>query len=308
MKDFTHWGIRQRLMPEYNYNGIWNNLATVRIGEGVAGPLPPNFSEFYDVGINTLCNAECPFCYVSASNRGRNFENICETWLKWMKTFPDDIRKGAITRTLKPFQIAIGSTGEPTIHPDFINFLKTVYESGVVPNYTTNGIVLSELSERAEELIEVTGKYCGGVAVSFGNKDIRDRAYMAVEKLLANRDINVNIHHIISDKKSVKDFLNVYGEYTDEIRYHVLLPLMPEGRSTEGLDPEAWDMLEMAITRLGIDNVAFGANFVKNLESSSIKTWLYPPESLSKNVILEKDCVKITPSSFDLTPMMEICL
>lgn len=308
MKDFTNWGIRQRVLPEYNYNALWCNLRTLRLGKGEAKELYPSFSEFYDVGINTKCNAECPFCYVSASNSGKNYENICDTWVKWMNTFPEDVKHKSVIRTLKPFQIAIGSTGEPTIHPEFPKFLETVYNTNVVPNYTTNGIVLSELSERAEELIEVTSKYCGGVAVSFGNKNIRDRAYMAVEKLLHNGNINVNIHHIISDKESVQDFLNVWGEYTDEIRYHVLLPLMPAGRSSSQLDPEAWKLLESSILNLEIKNVAFGAHFVKNLMDSQIKTWIYPPESLSKNIILEKDCVKITPSSFDLTPVMEIKL
>lgn len=42
------------------------------------------------------------------------------------------------------------------------------------------------------------------------------------------------------------------------------------------------------------------------LETSKIKTHLYPPESLSKNVILTKDKVQITPSSFNLTPIKVI--
>ena len=45
-----------------------------------------------------------------------------------------------IVYTSKPCQIAIGSTMEPTIHPRFTEFLQTVFETKVVPNYTTNGI------------------------------------------------------------------------------------------------------------------------------------------------------------------------
>lgn len=51
------------------------------------------------------------------------------------------ISKDEITYTNKPFQIAIGSTGEPTMHPDFCEFLETVFNTGVVPNYTTNGLI-----------------------------------------------------------------------------------------------------------------------------------------------------------------------
>lgn len=41
---------------------------------------------------------------------------------------------------------------------------------------------------------------------------------------------------------------------------------------------------------------------------TKIKTHLYPPESLSKNVILTKDKVQITPSSFNLKPIRVINL
>ena len=82
-----------------------------------------------------------------------------------------------IIETDKPFQIAIGSSGEPTVHPDFCNFIETVYNTNVVPNYTTNGIILSYWNKPgkryfllANKILDYTKKYVGGVAVSFGNK------------------------------------------------------------------------------------------------------------------------------------------
>lgn len=165
MKDFRQFGVKRRSFPEYNYNALWRNLKTIRTGEGVAKELPADRAEFYDVGINTKCNAECDFCYVSASHRGKNYENICETWEKWMATFPEDEKLNGINVkiTEKPFQIAIGSTGEATIHPDFTKFLNTVYHSGVVPNYTTNGIILSEYGKSliADSIMEATRRYVG---------------------------------------------------------------------------------------------------------------------------------------------------
>lgn len=109
MKDFKDWGMKVRVLKDYNYRALWYNLKTVRFGESKDDilELPPNLSEFYDVGINTKCNAECPFCYVSASNKGINYPNICDTWSKWMKTFPS-IKRNGTTYTLRPFQIAIG--------------------------------------------------------------------------------------------------------------------------------------------------------------------------------------------------------
>lgn len=307
MKDFKHFGVKRRFFPEHNYNALWCNLKTVRLGEGKAAPLPPAESEFYDVGINTKCNAECPFCYVSATGKGINYPNICDTWKKWMDTFWEKQDHRVLT-TNKPFQIAIGSTGEPTIHPEFCDFLKTVYESGVVPNYTTNGIILSRQTPLAEAILEATRKYVGGVAVSFGNEALREQARHAVVNLINNGNTNVNIHHIVSDKESVDEFLAEWLRFEDKILYHVLLPLMPAGRSDSGIEEGVWEYLEEMIQKHNIKNVAFGAHFIKYLRNSKIKTWLYDEESFSKNIILTPNKVQITPSSFDLNPIQIIDL
>lgn len=307
MKDWTNWGIKMRVFPEHNYRAIWNNLKTIRLGEGVARELPPNEAEFYDVGINTLCNAECSFCYVSAGKGGINYPDICETWKKWMSTYNTTSDKG-ITFTNKPFQIAIGSTGEPTIHPEFCQFLETVYNTDVVPNYTTNGLIFARDNVKSGEILAYTKEYVGGVAVSLGNPEIRLQAHRAIQKLLTWGNTNVNIHHIISDKVSVDEFFDTCVRYGDDIYYHVLLPLMPSGRSTKGIEPGTFEYLEEVIQKYNIKNAAFGAHFVEYLKTSKIKTYLYPPESLSKNIILTKDKVQITPSSFNLNPIMTIDL
>lgn len=301
MKDFKHWGAKKRVFPAYNYNALWFNLKTIRLGSGVAKELPADMAEFYDVGINTLCNAECPFCYVSASHKGINYPDICETWEKWMDTYQSKVKNGTVF-TNKPFQIAIGSTGEPTIHPDFCKFLETVYNTGVVPNYTTNGITLSSI-KTSRELLEYTRNFVGGVAVSLGNKALKRNADMAIVNLITMGDTDVNIHHIISTKDSVDDFIKEWKRYGSDIKYHVLLPLMPSGRSSKGLDEGVFEYLEEKILEENVTNVAFGAHFCKYLENSRIPTYLYPPESLSKNVILTKDKVQITPSSFNLNPI-----
>lgn len=312
MKDFKNWGIKNRISKPHNYNAVWFNLKTIRFGEGQAKQLPPNKSEFYDVGINTKCNAECPFCYVSASHVGINYPNICNTWNKWMELYEDKVStvNGVkYTVTEKPFQIAIGSTGEPTIHPDFCEFLETVYNSGVVPNYTTNGIILSNVRKNnnqsvlANNIIDYTRAFVGGVAVSFGNHLIRDAAEAAIENLIMFGETNINIHHIISTKESVDEFVEIWQRYGDDILYHVLLPLMPSGRSNEGIGEGVFEYLEEKIETLGIKNIAFGAHFTPYLKDSKIKTWLYEPESFSKNIILTENKVQITPSSFDLSPI-----
>ena len=46
MKDFKTFGVKKRVFPDCNYNAIWCDLKTVRLGEGVASELPCDQSEF----------------------------------------------------------------------------------------------------------------------------------------------------------------------------------------------------------------------------------------------------------------------
>lgn len=289
MKDFSHFGIKKRSYPDHNYNAIWNNLKTLRLGSGVAKELPPNHAEFYDVSLGTKCNLECPFCYTDAKKSGRFYENIVEK----AKFF-----FGNMTENQKPFQIAIGSEGEPTIHPEFCDFLETVYNLGIVPNYTTNGIEIAQNSSLSEEILEATNKYVGGVAVSVNEWSSKTSwAWRrTVEKLDKFDNTNINIHYIIKDLDSVKQFISIYDEFKNKVLYFVLLPLMNTGRSTEKSSQEAFDLLLKQ--DLDFSKIAFGAHFYESLRNQDkIKCWLYPPESLSKNLILD-DVIKITPSSF----------
>ena len=315
MLDYRSWGVKQRKFLRNNYNAIWFNLKTVRLGEGQATELPPEYSEFYDVSLGNKCSTgKCNFCYVSSNPDGKFYENICETWTKWMSMYEEETDHG-ITLTNKPFQIAIGSEGSADEHPDFCKFLETVYNTNVVPNYTTNGVILanydrpsSKWYRQANDILAYTRAYVGGVAISFGNSLLRRYANKAVKLLIKGGNTNINIHHIISTKESVDEFVKVQKEYGSDILYHVLLPLMPSGRSTRSIEDGVFEYLEEQIELNNIRNIAFGAHFYDYLKNSKIKTWMYPPESLSKNVILTPNKVQITPSSFDLNPIKIINL
>lgn len=345
MKNFNSWGIRIRKDLTKNYYSIWKNLETVRLDLGEIKPLEPSKAEFYDVGITERCNVMCSFCYVDAKSSKQDYQNICETWKKFMSTFPedepvdfnnihDDILLDILKRptkentldekllkfefqlakcgkipvcyTEKSFQIAIGSVGEPCVHPILPKFLETVYNTKVVPNYTTNGIILSDY-DNARELFESTAAYCGGVAVSYGNDSIRKQANKAIENLLKYGNCKVMIHHIISDKNSVSKFLKAVEMWGKDVHYHVLLPLMAHGRSKEAMNDETFIFLSEQINNRNITNVAFGANFLPFMKNhpNSLNVWEYPQEVYSKNILLKDNKIVITPSSFNLTPINE---
>ena len=79
--------VKVRRFPEKNYNAVWHDLRTLRLGKGVAEELEPDRSEFYDIGINTKCNAGidgslgCEFCLppntkILTSKGEESIENI----------------------------------------------------------------------------------------------------------------------------------------------------------------------------------------------------------------------------------------
>ena len=168
----------------------------------------------------------------------------------------------------------------------------------IIPIQSVSDVITNSSSEL---FILSTNKACEEV-----NPKLLLKANRAISNLLTFGNTNVNIHHIISDKESVDKFYDIVKRYGDSIYYHVLLPLMPSGRSTKGIEPGVFEYLEDVIKEHDIKNAAFGTHFIEYLKTSKIKTYLYPPESLSKNVILTKNKVMITPSSFNLNPIMTI--
>lgn len=340
-KDFADWGIRIRTAPDKGYYALWDRLRTIRLDLGTPGlPLDIERPEFVDIGITERCNAKCPFCYVSAGPAGHDYQGIVDTWKSWIAGFQADkaltpaedpilldclslkgatpgtpefeesvrllaaYRRAGATLTEKPFQVAIGSVGEPTVHPELPEFLEAVWSDRVVPNYTTNGIVLASDTSVAERIMEATRKYVGGVAVSFGNHGLREKAKVAVQRLVDEGNCKVMIHEIIGSRSDVDDLFRLDQEHGDHIHYHVLLPLMAHGRSGKSMDDDTYLYLVDRIRESGNTNLAFGANFLPFLRKypGSLSVWDYPEETYSKNILLRPGEVVITPNSFRLTP------
>jgi hypothetical protein len=287
MTDWTSWDLKIKTHP--NYHALWYNLKTFRLGKPTK--LEYGKNEFYDIGIGTKCsNGHCKMCYVKAKPTGEYFDNIDSTWKKWMDTLEINDR---------PFQVAIGSIGEPTEHPTFTKLIKVIHEYGVVPNYTTNGVLLSNNNS----LLYETEKYCAGVALSCN--DHLKRFWTKALERLTDVDIYINLHVIISDKDSVDRFKNLYNEYSN-IKYFVLLPLIQDNKIA--MDKSTFKYLESYVLSIPNDKIAFGARMYDYLKESSIDLCLYDPESFSANALLQKDKVIITPSSFDLNPVKIINL
>ena len=108
--------IKVRQFPQENYKGIFLNGKTMRLQYDTSKPIQElEYPEFMDVAINNKCYGACSYCYIEAVHTGKNYENV-----------PQKIHDyfGSLTENQRPFQVAIGGAGEPTLHPEFPEILK----------------------------------------------------------------------------------------------------------------------------------------------------------------------------------------
>lgn len=280
--------IKTRREDAANYSSVFFDGKTLRIPLDKNKPITElRYPEFYDVAINSKCFANCANCYTSATKYGNNFKNV--------------IRKindifGTMSENERGYQVALGGAGEPTLHEDFIGVLEAFYNLGIVPNYTTNGMHLSD------EIVSATKKYCGGVAVS-SHPHIVNIWRNAIDKLIAN-NIKSNIHVVVSDANSVKYLENVYKDYSGKVDYFVILPQINIGRAVDCPKQTDYNGLSKFLDENSKNaDIALGANLYPFLkENNRWNVSLYPPEILSKYLILD-DLPTLYRSSFDMTPV-----
>lgn len=274
--------LRERKFPESNYRSIFANGKTIRFTYDSSKEITKiEYPEFYDIAINDLCHGRCSYCYVNALDTGKNYENI-------VKKFNDFF--GPMSLNERPYQIAIGGAGEPTLHPDFEKFVKASLDLEIIPNFTTNGMHLDDSVMRATE------DYCGGVAVTC-HPHLKKYWEVAIEEY-SKLPAMLNVHHIISGNQSIQKFMRIYEKYQDIVDYFVLLPYQPVGRAKD--IPLFFNTLfEQLKTYGSIENIAFGALFhpyLKQTKMSWLDLSLYDPEILSKYLDMNK--MKLFASSF----------
>ncbi|MCP4703554.1 MAG: radical SAM protein, partial [candidate division Zixibacteria bacterium] len=233
--------IKTREFPESNYRGIWYRGKTLRIALDPKKPITElEYPEFYDVKITGKCEGECPWCYMDSKKEDKHFTNIVEKVNNYF---------GPMSINERPFQVACGG-GNPNEHPDFIEVLEAFKDLGIEPNYTTNGMGLTD------DILNATKKYCGGVAVSCHPH--LEYHWKKAAWQLSDHGVRLNFHNIISDRKSIDDFKNIYDKWKDVVEYFVLLPYGNQGRA-----PDKEINWEYLLTKLpeNTSQIAFGANF-----------------------------------------------
>lgn len=278
--------IKTRIEESANYRSVFFNGKTIRIPIDPTKPITElEYPEFYDVSLGNKCETgKCPWCYAKGNPKGVHYANAAQK----IKTF-----FGPMTENQRPYQVAIGGQQEPLEYPEFEEVLKTFCELGIVPNYTTNGVLFNAQS------VELTKKYCGGIAITC-HPHLREHWTKAIELAVANK-LRINLHIMLSDAESIEYAKAIYDQYNGKVDYFVLLPHMNVGfaaRNPKTLDYELIEQWLDAVHSFG--NIAFGANFYQFLKRK--KKWdisLYPPEILSKYLVCN-DQMPVYNNSFDM--------
>lgn len=289
-------GFKMREFANRNYRAIFNN----KTGQTIRIALDPSkdiqhleYPELLDISFGTKCLANCSFCYTAALKNGVNYPNIAQKVRDWY---------GVMTENERPFQVAIGGGGEPTLHPEFPEAVKAFRELGIMPNYTTNAMHLTP------EVMEATVKYCGGVAISCHPH--LDKVWKKGIKTLTDAKVRTNLHIIVGEPGTTDRFWDIYNEFHDKIEYFVLLPYQAVGRGKPVEVEEEWRKLFDSLLYKKIPNIAFGALFYEFILANKEKYGafdisLYEPEVMSGYVMFEDGDYLVRRSSYDLRPKIQ---
>ena len=258
-----------------HYKGKVHNFSVTRLHNYIA---------------NGVVAHNCHFCYTSAIKNGVNYSNLVQKISDWF---------GVLDENQRPFQVAIGGGGEPTLHPEFPAAVKRFSELGIMPNYTTNAMHLTD------EVMEATTTYCGGVAISCHPH--LDKVWKKGIETLTNAKVRTNVHIIVGEPGSADRFWEIYNEFNGLVEYFVILPYQAAGRAQEVDTKDEWTKLFDTLLEVRPPNIAFGALFYPFILEHSEKykgfdISLYEPEVMSGYLMMEDGDMVIRRSSYDLLP------
>jgi len=232
---------------------------------GHEDPFSLRYPSLMDIGIMGHCQNDCYFCYQGEEQEPN------------MKL--DDFKK-IIDQSGEVNQIALGGRGDPNKHENFEEIIDYAVVNGIIPNYTTSGIDLTDTE------VEVS-KMCGAVAVSdYG----RDFTYDALNKFI-DAGIKTNIHQVLSKytfEKSSKILLNVdvwEGKFDrNKLNAIIFLLFKPQGRG-KNLNDHVLDKQQIKDFRyltktatdlpfkIGMDSCM--VNMIKQVDSLSSEERIY---------------------------------
>lgn len=146
-------------------------------------PFSPFGPEILDIEISQggQCQGKCQFCYKGNGQKTPTKNMPLDTF---KQVFEKIRNHGFLT------QIAFGIMDVST-NPDFFDIMKYTRNGGVIPNYTTHGL------DMTDEFAALTSEFCGGCAVSIVQQK---KTFRAINILLDHGVKQVNIHFVLAQE------------------------------------------------------------------------------------------------------------
>lgn len=238
-----------------------------------------------DIGIMGHCKNKCNICY-----QGNKVEDHMK--LEEFKMILDQTKHHLN-------QVALGGRGDPNHHPHFREIVEYCIRCGIIPNYTTSGIDLTD------EQIEIS-KMCGAVAISDYDQVC---AYDSIKRL-QQADIKTYIHIVFTAASFDKCIKILYGHNpwkqevnVDKIFAVVFLLFKPVGRGryTPQLQPSPYQTLtftELVLRNEALMDIAVDSCLVNKIKlTEEMKPFLNTCDT-SKYTAYISPSLMMTPCSF----------
>ena len=203
-----------------NYNFIGDTLTGVTFRWGATfeqNPRNAPWPELVDISISNHCTKGCDFCYRDSK---------CNYSFMSLDDYEYLIKQLKHPHWGNVFQVAIGG-GEPLEHPDFMKIIDVTWESGVVPNFTTNGKYLTN------DLIVALKDKVGAVALS--TLDIKTIDKEVIQNLRMN-NIKCNIHYVLNQhnlRQAIDILKGKHNRYLQDANSIIFLTYKPFGRADD---------------------------------------------------------------------------
>lgn len=217
-----------RIRKDRNFISCFNEETGEYIRSGVIkdgkdtgeDPFMASFPELLDIGIMGHCihgkSGLCISAGVECYQDGLHAEN--------RNMALDDFRKIAEQCKGQTYQFALGGCGDPDQHEEFAGILKICRECGIVPNFTTSGLGMTE------EIAKLCKEYCGAVAVSWYRSDYTTRA----AEMLIEAGVKTNIHYVLHTKSIEEAMYRLKeGKFPQGVNAIVFLLHKPVGLGTK---------------------------------------------------------------------------
>ena len=249
----------------YIRSGIIDNLGK---DTGV-DPFMRNFPGLIDIGIMGHCiHGKSGLCIKSGIEC---YQNGLKTQKPNMSV--DDFDNIMQQCKDKVFQVALGGRGDVNKHENFEDILKCCRNYGVVPNFTTSGLDLTE------DEVAITKTYCGAVAVSEYRSEYTRRAI----KMFIDAGMKTNIHYVLG-KHTIDEAIDKLKNngFDEGINAVIFLMHKPVGLGTQKNvltpdDPRVKEFFEIIDNnkfnfKVGFDSCSCAGivNFTNNINTDSL--------------------------------------